>query len=139
MSAGIVMIFLIVGAVTMVLVPLYWRARERRHALDIVKLAVERDGPVPLELMQSMQSAFRARADISPRHDLRRGFFLLALGAGMVAIGLVIYFSFRPAVPPHDMAEFLPFPIVVGSIGIVPSFVGVAYLLLGLTAKTPKA
>lgn len=135
---ALIFLFLFVAVTAVVLVPLYWRAKERKQVLDIVKLAVEREGPVPVELMQSMQQAFRSRPSISPTHDLRRGFFLLALGAAFITVGLVIYATISPLIDADDFQNFVPFPLIVGSIGILPGFVGLAYLILGYTAKPPK-
>lgn len=134
----LIFFFLFTALTAVVLVPLYWRAKERRQVLDIVKLAVEREGPVPVELMQSMQQAFRTRPSISPTHDLRRGFFLLALGAAFMTFGLIIFASISPLVDPNDFDDFLPFPLIVGTMGVLPAFVGISYLILGYTAKPPK-
>lgn len=123
---------------TVILLPFYWRAKERRQALDIVRLAVEREGPVPVELMTAMGSAFRARPDISPTHDRRRGYFLIALGGAIMAAGVACFAGFSQVPDEHALRIATVIGVCVGSVGILPLFVGLAYVMLG-SGKRPHA
>lgn len=121
---------------TVILLPLYWRAVERRQLLGIMRAATERGDSVPVELFEAMSKGFVARPP-GRTVDLRRGLFLLAIALGLALIGFGVYAGMATSLPPGERTDLSPVAvgIIVASIGAIPGCVGLAYVLLGLSNR----
>ena len=121
---------------SVILLPLYWRAVERRQVLGIMRAATERGDGVPVELFEAMSKGMVARPP-GRTVDLRRGLFLLAIALGLALIGFGVYAGMESSMRPGDESDMSPVAagIIVASIGAIPGCVGIAYILLGLSNR----
>lgn len=125
---------------TVILLPLYWRALERRQLIAVMRTASEQGQSLPLELFEALSKGFAARPPARDI-DLRRGLFLLAIALGLALIGLGVYAAVATSLPPGERTDMSPQAagIIVASIGAIPGCVGIAYILLGLQSRKTLA
>jgi drug/metabolite transporter (DMT)-like permease len=125
-----------------IIVPQYLRFRDRARLHETLRLAFERNQPVPPELMDALVSrkpvfdeetaeAIRARGQVPTgsalmidraERDLRRGVVWLAVGLGLVAMGAAFYFGlYNTGGSEETFGAF-------AASGSIPAFIGLAYL-----------
>ena len=119
--------FLMVAA--LVLVPRYYRNRERLEMQQTVRAAIDRGQPLPPELIEAMTkdvpTPVSARVK-SARNDLRAGVVWLAVGLGVAAFAYAIGWEEREAVAP-----------MLG-LACIPIFIGLALIGLGLVGPKDR-
>ncbi len=109
--------FLMVAA--LVLVPRYYRNKERQEMQATIRAAIDKGQPLPPEMIEAMSKDVPARVK-SPRNDLRAGVVWLAVGLGVAAFGYAVGWEEREAVAP-----------ILG-LACIPAFIGLALIALGL-------
>ena len=105
-------------------VMIFSRRRERMRTLDIIEQAVREGRPVPPELMDNAGPFGRRPRPVS---DLRVGVILIAIGLGLLAGGLVNFYTYSGPHPQLFYGPFGMFPI--------PLFIGLAFLVLNMVRK----
>jgi uncharacterized membrane protein len=119
-----VTIFVMIAAV--VIVPRYFKSKEREQMQATIRAAIERGQPLPPELIEAMTRNVRPRPSSSS--DLRAAIVWLAWGLGIA--GFFVAGSYEWS------NEMLP----LAYIGAIPLFIGAAYLVMALlNAKKDKA
>ncbi|HYG27747.1 MAG TPA: DUF6249 domain-containing protein, partial [Caulobacteraceae bacterium] len=71
-----------------VLVPGWYRSREKERLHETLRLAYEKGQPVPPEMIEALQMD-RPRPPL-PDRDLRRGIILLCVAAAIVVFSLIV-------------------------------------------------
>src|SRR4051812_19160199 len=102
-----------------VLVPRYFKSRERREMQQTIRAAIERGQPLPPEMIDAMTRDVRPAA--SPARDLRAGIVWLSIAVGLGVIGLLAM-----------NADESDGAYVAWGIAAIPTCVGLAYIALGL-------
>ncbi len=93
------------------------RRKERLRLYDILEQAVREGRTIPPELLNPLT----ARSG-TPQSSLRVGVILIALSLGMIAVGVVHYYSESGPNPRWFYGPFAMFPI--------PLFLGLAFLVI---------
>ena len=122
-----VMIVLIIfgSFASLFIVPRYFKSIERQKMAETLRLAIEKGQPLPTEVIEAMSSNVRSPGlPPSPQRDLRTGIIWLGIGIGFAALGAT--FSF-------EEPDFL-FPML--GLASFPTFIGLAFVALGLLNKT---
>jgi hypothetical protein len=99
-----------------VLVPRYFKNREREKMQDTLRAAIEKGQSLPPEVLDAMTRDVRPA--VSAGRDLRIGIVWLAIGLGIAGFGLAMGEYSDRAVPP-----FL-------GIGAIPGMIGLAFILM---------
>jgi hypothetical protein len=116
-----------------ILLPLYWRTRERQRLLETVRTALESGHPVPPQLIEAMaRTVSREPSRPTPQRDVRRGSMLVAIALGLALIGLCIFIA-------NSSGEGLAYAMAVTAVGAIPGCVGAAFIILGLRAGSTDA
>ncbi|HEX8233388.1 MAG TPA: DUF6249 domain-containing protein [Caulobacteraceae bacterium] len=109
-------LFVVIGAI--VVVPRYFKSREREEVQRTVRAAIERGQPLPPEVIEAITRD--ARPAHTPARDLRRAVIWIAVALAFVTIG---YFASW-----EDGDGWY-----VGlAFAAIPGFVGLAYLAFSL-------
>jgi len=118
--------FILLVPATVILLPRWLRSRERERILNTVMQAAEKGISLPETIIQSL---IRAAAGASlpvapdPARDMRRGVFLVAVGAAVMVVGLaVLAIFFR--------TEGAPVGILIAATGAIPVCIGLGYVLV---------
>ena len=115
--------FLLVAA--LVLVPAYFKSKERQKMQETLRLAIEKGQPLPAEVVDAMSTNVQTlRLPPSPARDLRIGIIWMGVAIGFAAFGVALGFEEPDAV----------FPIV--ACACFPGFIGLAFIVLGLMNRT---
>lgn len=101
-----------------VLVPRYFRNKERQDVQATVRAAIDKGQEMPAELIDAITKERRPAA--SPARDVRAGIIWLAVAAGFAGFGYYIGWYADEAQP----AFF--------AIAAFPGFIGLAFLAMGL-------
>ena len=104
-----------------ILLPRYFRHRERAQLSDTLRHAIDRGETVPPEMIAALA------IDNSlppPQRDLRYGIILVCVAASMGVIGWTQYVT---SVHPER-----PIAQVIWAAASLPGFIGLAFLLFGL-------
>jgi hypothetical protein len=109
-----------------VIVPRYFRARERQEVQRTIRAAIEHGQPLPSEMIDAMTRNARWTR---PRNDLRTGVILIFIGASLAAFGYILGLS--------DSGETARYPMM--AIGAIPGCLGVAFLLVGLFTREKRS
>ena len=110
-----------------IVVPSVMRSKERRAAIEAIKLMGEKGQTTPPELVTVLQQTHRPR---TPGGNLKVGLILLAISAAMITLALSQYaFSSNPM--PHINGSLIGASAFPGLIGLV--LIGYWYF----TRKTP--
>lgn len=112
-----------------VLVPGWYRSREKERLHETLRLAYEKGQPVPPEMIEALQ-ADRPRPPL-PDRDLRRGVIMLCIAAALVFIGVM--FSFTE----HGADGHMLWPLL--GIAAFPGFIGLGYVGFWLASSRRKA
>lgn len=106
------------------IVPSYFRSREREQQQATIRAAIERGQPLPPELIDAMTRNVRPRPTAA--NDLRTAIVWLGLGIGIAAFFVVGSYVWAN--------EMLP----VATIGAIPGFIGLAFLVMALVGNNKK-
>jgi hypothetical protein len=131
-AVAITTIIVVCIAALVLILPVWWRALDRRVLLRIAEKAVDSDRPLPPELF-SMLAYGRPRP--SPTDDLRRGVRLTSIGFAMALIGLCVF----GAMVGHTPTGAMTAGSLVAALGAIPLALGVGYVLLGRRPPTDDA
>lgn len=106
-----------------VLVPAWFKSRERRDMQETVRHALDKGQQLPVELVQAIAKASRGR--VATAHtDLRAGVIWLAVSAGIATFGWMIGQQESEALHP-----------LLG-LASIPGFLGLAFIVLSFFNKT---
>lgn len=107
-------VFAMITAV--VVLPFYFKSRERREMQATLRVAIEKGQPVPPEVIEAMTRAVKTPP--TRLRDLRTGVIWLAVGIGL---GLATYFG-----------DFIHGDGDFDGIGVacIPAVIGVAFIVL---------
>lgn len=124
-------IFFMLVIAVLVIGPTYIRARfaarEREALHATVRAAIEKGQPVPVELMNSLQSAAQTPPPVPTRErDLRAGIICICAGIGIEIIAYGLWFGLSAT---DDTAAYIAGGAVAGG-GAIPGLIGVGFLLL---------
>jgi hypothetical protein len=116
-----------------IVVPRYLRSREREKLHETLRIAYEKNQPVPPELIEALVNDRPAQPDTSatPDRDLRRGVVLVFIGLGFAAAAYALYLG----VYVFSEAGAWITGESVAALGAVPGFIGLAYLVLWLLKR----
>lgn len=120
------MFWIFVAAI--VLVPIYFRHKDRERMHEMLRIAYDKGQPVPPELIEALQSSTRVRAMNTPERDLRRAVVLIAVGLGFALLGYGLWYGLMSV---DDTAAYISGGSTAG-VGAIPGLIGVAYLILWL-------
>lgn len=116
-----------------IIVPQVLKSQDRRRMYDTLRTAYERGQPVPPEMLDAMSRRARPGGEdladfmaapprVQADRDLRRGVVLLAVGVGLLLVGLAFYAGlYQTGGAAETLASF-------AAAGAVPACIGVAYL-----------
>ncbi|MBS0297636.1 MAG: hypothetical protein JSR45_15105 [Proteobacteria bacterium] len=99
-----------------VLVPRYFRNKERTEMQQTIRAAIEKGQPLPPEVLDAMTRDVKPAP--SAARDIRVGVVWLAIGLGIAGFGLAMGQYTEAAMPP-----FL-------GIGAIPAAVGLAFIVM---------
>lgn len=117
--APIVAILTIFGGITaMIVLPSYFKSKERREMQATLRAAIEKGQPVPPEMIDAMTR--NVKVEPTALSDLRTGIIWVAVGVGIAAFGYFV--SYEEAEAFHPMLGMGAIPAIVGLTYIVLSF-----------------
>jgi hypothetical protein len=108
--------FAMVAAI--VLVPVWLRSRNKQEMQATVRTAIEKGQALPPELVDAMTKDIKPPKESTAVRDIRAGVILIAVGAGLAVMGLILGQR-------HDEA----FHPLLGAAAI-PALIGIAYVVL---------
>jgi hypothetical protein len=111
-----------IGAI--VIVPGYFRSRERQKLQETLKAAIDKGQPIPPEMIDAMVT--ETRTPPSPQRDLRAGIIWLAIAGGVAAMAFAASFE-----EPDWFYHMIGF-------AALPGFIGLAFLAMGLVGRGKK-
>jgi hypothetical protein len=116
-----------------ILGPRYLRARDRDKLHETLRMAYEKNQPVPPELVDALINEEKTRPTLvpTPDRDFRRGLVLVFIGLGFAAAAYALYLGISVF---SDTGAWITGECVA-AVGAVPGFIGVAYLLLWLAKR----
>jgi hypothetical protein len=106
-------VFFFVAAI--IIVPIYLRSRERKSAIEAIKLLAEKGAATPPELMKVLQQERRFK---NPDGDLKFGLLALAVCAAMIT-SAVVRFLLSDDPTPHIRAGLIGGAAFPGFVGLV--------------------
>ncbi|PZR36187.1 DUF6249 domain-containing protein [Caulobacter segnis] len=102
--------------VAIVVLPFYFKSKERREMQATIRTAIEKGQPLPPEVIETLTKSVKLPP--SRLRDIRTGVMWLAVGLGLAAFGVVIG---------REEGEALT-PLL--AVACMPAFIGVAYIIL---------
>jgi hypothetical protein len=99
------------------------RHRERLRAMEIANAAIERQQPLPAEVLRILTGA---RLPPSGSADLRRGAFLIATGIALFVIGICLLVALATTGVPGAVAA----GVGAAGVGAIPLAIGIALVIL---------
>jgi hypothetical protein len=144
MFTGVITTLIFWGAVVVVILglavgPRYLKSRERQRMYEMMKVAYEKDQPVPPELIAALQTG-EVQTPTLPQTtadgDLRRAIVLIFVGIGVALLGAGFDYGISFFSPGGGAVT----GGIIAGCGAIPGFIGVAYLILWLLSRnTAKA
>lgn len=109
-------LFAMIAAI--VLVPAWFKTRERREMQKTLRSAIDKGQPLPSEIIDAMSK----NAKVAPTavHDIRVGVVWVAIGLGIGAFGFIL--GYQEADAFHPMLGIASIPTIIGLAFIVLSF-----------------
>lgn len=104
-----------------VVMPSYFRSREKERLHETLRAAYEKGQPVPPEMIEALQID-RPKA-AQPDRDLRRGIILLCIAAAIIVFALTVG-QFHD----HDANGF-------AAVAAFPGFIGIGYIAFWLASR----
>lgn len=117
-------IFLFAMIAAIVIVPRYFRTREREALQATLRAAIEKGQALPPEVVEAISRD--AKPALSPARDLRVGIVWLCVA------GAVVAFAYALGYMDEDAAQGF-YPML--GIAAFPGFIGLAFLLMGLLGR----
>ena len=114
-----------------ILVPIYFKYKNRARLHDTLRTAFERGTPIPPELISVLQSDTAPARPNTPESDLRRAVVLLAVGLGLGGLGYGLWYGLMAA---DQTAAYIAGACVAGA-GAIPAMIGLAFLILWATRR----
>ncbi len=124
LTAPIGSIFFFGMIAAIVIVPRWFRTREREALQATLRAAIERGQPLPPEVIDAISRD--AKSLPSSGRDLRTGIILLCVAAAFVTIGITGSY--------YSDGDFEPTGVLIG-VGALPGFVGLAFLIMALVGR----
>lgn len=123
----VLIISITIGAI--LLLPSWWRARDRSQLLRTVAACAERGAPLTPEAIRVLPGG----RDLRAQHvrDLRRGVMLTGLGLGLFVLGVFVWALVATFDPPASVAVGL----IVASFGALPAIMGLTLIALSRIGK----
>jgi len=118
-----------------ILVPAYFRHKDRQRMQDTLRLAIEKGQPIPPEVIAALQSNLTPRRPSSPDSDLRWGIILTSIGVGFWVLGYALWYGI------YNESETGAY-ITGGSLaaaGAVPGLIGLGFLALWAMGRKSAA
>jgi hypothetical protein len=128
----IVPLFIVGGALAVILMPIYWRTMERKRVLEAVRDMANGGTPMSPDLVASLLAPMQQQPIPNRLRDIRRGVILLSLALAIVIIGFVAYII---AANTGGGRESIAVGSGVAAVAAIPGCVGLAFLILGLNQK----
>lgn len=116
-----VSLFAMIAAI--VLVPTWFKSRERRDLQETVRHALDKGQELPAELVETIARSTR-KPPATAHTDLRTGVIWLAIGAGIATFGMLTGYEDSDALRP-----------LLG-LASIPGFLGLAFVVLSFFNKT---
>lgn len=116
-----VALFAMIAAI--VVVPSWFKSRERRDLQETVRHALDKGQELPAELVETIAKSTR-KPPATAHTDLRAGVIWLAVAAGIAAFGWMVGFEDGDAV----------YPLM--GLAAIPGFLGLAFVILSFFNKT---
>lgn len=113
-------VFLMVAAI--VIVPRWFRSRERREMQQTLRTAIDKGQSLPPEIIEAMGQEEVRKAPSATR-DLRKGVILLAVSVGIVLFGYGVSFENMDAIYP------------ISGMAAIPAMIGLAFIILSFFNK----
>jgi hypothetical protein len=110
--------------VAIVLVPRYFRNREREALQATLRTAIEKGQPLPPDMIEAMSRDIRPTASTS--RDLRTGIVWVGVAAGFVGLAYALGYSDTDA-----SDAFWP----LMGVAAFPGFIGLAFLIMALVGR----
>ncbi len=107
--------------VAIVLVPRYFKSRERQALQATLRAAIEKGQPLPPEVIDTMSRDVKPAA--SPTRDLRVGIIWLGVALGFIGLAYALGYS------DNDAADAF-YPLL--GVAAFPGFIGLAFVLMAL-------
>lgn len=108
----------------LVIVPRYFRSRDRERLQQTLRAAIDKGQPLPPEMVEAM--ARETRPTSTPYHDMRQGIVWVAIAVGLGLMGYWIGFdepdAFRPML----------------GVAALPGCIGVAFIVMALIGRGRK-
>lgn len=122
---SLVPIFLFAMIALIVIVPRYFRSRERVALQSTLRAAIEKGQPLPPEVVDAISRD--AKPTSSPARDLRIGIVWIGVAAGFVG------FAYALGYMDEEGAAHAFYPMI--GIAAFPGFIGLAFLVMGLLGR----
>lgn len=106
-----------------VLVPAWFKTRERRDLQETVRHALDKGQALPAELVETIARSTR-KPQATAHTDLRTGVIWLAIGAGIATFAVLTGYEDGDALRP-----------LLG-LAAIPGFLGLAFIILSFFNKT---
>lgn len=106
-----------------VVVPSWFKSRERRDLQETVRHALDKGQELPTELVETISKSTR-KPPATAHTDLRTGVIWLALAGGIATLGWMVGFEDGDAV----------YPLM--GLAAIPGFLGLAFVILSFFNKT---
>ena len=116
-----VALFAMIAAI--VLVPTWFKSRERHDLQETVRHALDKGQELPAELVETIARSTR-KPPATAHTDLRIGVIWLAIGAGIATFGILTGYEDSDALRP-----------LLG-LASIPGFLGLAFIVLSFFNKT---
>src|ERR1700761_478522 len=133
--AGVVQAIVFFAFLTAIIVlPRYFRSRDRARLHETLRIAYEKGQPVPPELIAALTSQDEGPAQSrlpTPDRDFRRGLVLVFIGLGFAAAAYALYLGIGVF---SETGAWITAECVA-AVGAIPGFIGLAYLLLWLAKR----
>ncbi len=106
-----------------VILPRYFRSRERQSLQATLRAAIEKGQPLPPEVVEAISRD--AKPTSSPARDIRIGMIWIGVAAGFVGFAYALGYM-------ADSAEAF-YPMI--GLAAFPGFIGLAFLIMGLLGR----
>lgn len=110
--------------VAIVLVPRYFKSREREALQATLRSAIEKGQPLPPEVIDTMSRDVRPAP--SANRDLRVGIIWMGVAAGFIGLAYALGYS------DNDAADAF-YPLL--GVSAFPGFIGLAFLIMALVNR----
>ncbi len=106
-----------------IILPSYFKSKERQHMHETVRTAIEKGQELPPEVIQAVSQGGKFMS--TRTQDFRKAAIWLAIAGALATMGFIVtwYHGF-------DDDTVVPFAFAV-----IPAFVGIVYLVFGLLNK----